>query len=114
MTSALPFDGRARDSLPCPRPPEVPELHDVTREWADPKQFVRPASVPGYEIIEKRGRGGMGVIYTARHFGLNRLCALKMILADGLAGEIQQSRFRTEAPAPFPKLTLSPIVGTRS
>ncbi len=56
-------------------------------------------TVPGYEITGELGRGGMGVVYEARHVRLNRQCALKMILAGAHAGPDDVARFITEAEA---------------
>jgi tetratricopeptide (TPR) repeat protein len=55
--------------------------------------------VPGYDVEAEVGRGGMGVVYRARHRGLGRAVALKMILAGAEAGPDERARFRTEAEA---------------
>ena len=51
----------------------------------------------GYEVLGELGRGGMGVVYLARKLALNRLCAVKMILAGPHAGTATAARFRAEA-----------------
>jgi WD40 repeat protein/thiol-disulfide isomerase/thioredoxin len=75
-------------------PPEFPR---EGREPPAPKAEL--PRVPGHEVLGELGRGGMGVVYRARHVGLNRLVALKMIRAGALADEQEISRFRSEAEA---------------
>jgi serine/threonine-protein kinase len=55
--------------------------------------------VPGYEILDKLGEGGMGVVYRARHLRLQRVVALKLMLAGRQAGEEERARFLREARA---------------
>jgi serine/threonine-protein kinase len=55
--------------------------------------------VPGYDVEAVLGRGGMGAVYKARDLRLNRLVALKMLLAGAWAGPQERERFLREAEA---------------
>ena len=71
-------------------PPEVPSK----APHASPARRVA-----GYEIVQELGRGGMGVVYLARQLQLNRLVAIKMVLAGAHADPVHSNRFIAEARA---------------
>ncbi|MCA8986133.1 MAG: protein kinase [Planctomycetaceae bacterium] len=52
-----------------------------------------------YELVREIGRGGMGVIFQARHISLNRDSALKMLLGGEFSSQEELQRFRIEAEA---------------
>jgi serine/threonine-protein kinase len=62
-----------------------------------PAPSVRLPQIPGYEVEGVLGRGGMGVVYKARHVRLNRAVAIKMLLAGSYAGPQELARFLGEA-----------------
>jgi WD40 repeat protein len=50
-----------------------------------------------YELLTEIGRGGMGAVYAARQISLDRLVAVKLILAGHLATPDEIERFQREA-----------------
>ena len=60
---------------------------------------TRLPKIDGYDVQSVLGRGGMGVVYRARHLKLNRTVALKMLLSGAYASPNELVRFQREAEA---------------
>jgi serine/threonine protein kinase len=79
--------------------PVIEPTATVTVAESTPSSLGTIPEVAGYEIIEVIGHGGMGIVYKAKHLGLKRTVALKMILGGPSATETERGRFLIEAQA---------------
>ena len=58
-----------------------------------------PFSLGSYEVLERLGEGGLGVVYKARHTQLRKLVAIKLLRPDRTADAKADVRFRREIQA---------------
>jgi serine/threonine-protein kinase len=76
----------------------VPEAaDDDLAELPETLNVGLPRDFGPYELMAEIGRGGMGVVYKARQKALDRVVAMKMILATHLASPEHIRRFQVEA-----------------
>jgi serine/threonine protein kinase len=94
QSSFCPLCGQATEMFSTPGKPTpvsaAPSAAPVDDHWP---------VIPGYELLEVVGRGGMGIVYKARQLASGRLVALKVIRKDRLTHPEAVRRFRREAQA---------------
>jgi serine/threonine protein kinase len=88
MLKDVPVESCIRASIP--EPPRTTPLAKRFSRKMEPR-------VGNYELLEKIGGGGMGVVYKAYQLGLNRTVAVKMLLAGPHADPADHERFLREA-----------------
>jgi serine/threonine protein kinase len=104
FSAACPVCGAAEKT--APEPPGERTVTAHTPPFFSPVQ-TPPLSgrdaglptVPGFEILDVLGHGGMGVVYRARQLQPDRIVALKVIRHERLSSAEVINRFRREAQA---------------
>jgi serine/threonine protein kinase/tetratricopeptide (TPR) repeat protein len=77
-----------------PVPVEDPTQTNVAAGAEEPSADL--PKIPGYQVLDILGSGGMGVVYQARQESLNRIVALKMLRTVSPVRPEDRLRFRME------------------
>jgi WD40 repeat protein len=102
LSPATPFRRVIGDTTgtgwPATLAPEEVALLRLGQANQPPTPGICLPALPGYEILDQLGNGGMGIVYRARQTALNRIVAVKCLRSTQLTGE-DLARFRREAEA---------------
>jgi tetratricopeptide (TPR) repeat protein/tRNA A-37 threonylcarbamoyl transferase component Bud32 len=102
-SGSLPQTEADAENGPIPPPEDLGSTRSFHFDPGSRESFIVAApsatspAIPGYQVEAELGHGGMGVVYRARHLGLKRRVALKMIRDGGIARPDQRERFLREA-----------------
>ena len=74
-------------------------MHQIQPAGLNPDQLEGTLFANKYEIMDMLGRGGMSVVYRARHQAMAKICAVKVLHMHLASDDISIRRFKQEAQA---------------
>ena len=86
-----------RDGERASNPPPIPPPMGAGREPPPPAPARGPRTIGNYQLIEKLGVGGMGIVYKAQQLSMDRPVALKILPPSCARDRVFVERFLREA-----------------